>query len=395
MMKINKVQVISFIFSLCTSVDLISVMGFRLTLIPLIIYGIFILINKRTIDKNIWYVLFFFLLCTPSLFYTYDIGKSVGYLFWIIFNFIFISCVFKSLAQEDYYQTLQGVMNSYRVQIVIGAILYILHIQERAHVLYYEPSYFAISLIPYVVLVLASLLKQNHSLPTPAARPLDLFLCLVAIVTTKSANLILIFLIGFLILSLYGRRKLLKVAVTLVFASIAFMCLYFYAKENNDLIAITFKNIFMSDNVTQALIERAGNRWYRVEMAYDVALQHFWGVGIGAYTEFTLNNKSSYPYYSSLPWYLNPFGLPAISLYIEMAATCGWLALIVWLAWHYKMLFSKHVSSAKGSVIFFSLIISMLILIIESSFMRPYYWALIGICLAHSDKKILSSTYQK
>ncbi|HBR2808547.1 TPA: hypothetical protein L9Q62_005337, partial [Klebsiella pneumoniae] len=156
---------------------------------------------------------------------------------------------------------------------------------------------------------------------------------------------------------------------------------------NNDLIAITFKNIFMSDNVTQALIERAGNRWYRVEMAYDVALQHFWGVGIGAYTEFTLNNKSSYPYYSSLPWYLNPFGLPAISLYIEMAATCGWLALIVWLAWHYKMLFSKHVSSAKGSVIFFSLIISMLILIIESSFMRPYYWALIGICLAHSDKK--------
>ena len=65
MMKINKVQVISFIFSLCTSVDLISVMGFRLTLIPLIIYGIFILINKRTIDKNIWYVLFFFPIVHP------------------------------------------------------------------------------------------------------------------------------------------------------------------------------------------------------------------------------------------------------------------------------------------------------------------------------------------
>ncbi|HCD8046631.1 TPA: hypothetical protein ND634_006166, partial [Klebsiella michiganensis] len=152
---------------------------------------------------------------------------------------------------------------------------------------------------------------------------------------------------------------------------------------------------FYVRNFWEALIDRAGNRWYRVEMAYQIAKDHWWGVGIGAYAEYTLNTVSQYPFYNSLPWYLKPIGMPAINLYIEMAATSGWIALVIWLIWHYKLLFSNKRKKFKGTVIYYSLLISMIILNIESSFMRPYYWVLIGICMAHNDEIFKSASTEK
>ena len=131
-MVFKKNVVIAFLFSLCTSIDVFSVMGFRLSLIPLLIYGLIQLIERKTIDNNIHYVFLFFLACAPSTFYSYALGKSLGYLAWILFNFVFISCVFKKLAEEDYASTLKGIFYSYRFQIIVAALLYFGHINERA-----------------------------------------------------------------------------------------------------------------------------------------------------------------------------------------------------------------------------------------------------------------------
>lgn len=384
-MKIKKIELLSFIFSLCASVDLLSFMGFRLALTPMLAYGAFLLLRKGTLNVNLFIVLAFFLSCFPSVLASFAIGTSMGYMVWIIFNFLFISCVFKHLAEVDYYSTIKGVINSYRVQIIAGALFYFVHLQDRAHFLYYEPSYFAIALIPYVIMVLCSVLQKDSIVITPSISLMDFFLCLVAIYTTKSANLLLVFLIGFCVISLHGRKKFIKVSASLFILALAFIFLYYYAQQNDDLIAMTFKNIFMSGDIVDGLRDRAGNRWYRFEMAYKIATEHFWGVGIGAYIEYTLSNMSLYPQYSQLPWYLNPIGLPVINLYIEMAATCGWLALVIWLFWHYRLLFSRKVRLFKGTVIYYSLLVSMIILITESSFMRPYYWILIGICMSHNS----------
>ena len=394
-MVFKKNVVIAFLFSLCTSIDVFSVMGFRLSLIPLLIYGLIQLIERKTIDNNIHYVFLFFLACAPSTFYSYALGKSLGYLAWILFNFVFISCVFKKLAEEDYASTLKGIFYSYRFQIIVAALLYFGHIHERAQFLYYEPSYFAIALIPYVVIFINSFIYKNKLVILPKATILDVFLCLLAIYTTKSANLLLIFVVSMCVISLHGRKKTLKIILSIFFLVIAYLSLYFYSKGHDDLISITFKNIFMSGNFWEAFIDRAGNRWYRVEMAYQIAKDHWWGVGIGAYAEYTLNTVSQYPFYNSLPWYLKPIGMPAINLYIEMAATSGWIALVIWLIWHYKLLFSKKRKKFKGTVIYFSLLISMIILNIESSFMRPYYWVLIGICMAHNDEIFKSASTEK
>lgn len=59
-MVFKKNVVIAFLFSLCTSIDVFSVMGFRLSLIPLLIYGLIQLIERKTIDNNIHYVFLFF-----------------------------------------------------------------------------------------------------------------------------------------------------------------------------------------------------------------------------------------------------------------------------------------------------------------------------------------------
>lgn len=382
-MILRKNIFIAFIFSLCTSIDVFSFFGFRISLIPLLIYGIVQLVQKKTVDNNIFFVLLFFLACSPSTIYSYALGKSLGYLAWILFNFLFISCVFKKLAEDDYGSTLKGIFYSYRFQIIVAAFLYFAHIHERAQFLYYEPSYFAIALIPYVVIFITSFIYKNKTINLPKATLFDLFLCVLAIYTTKSANLLLIFVVSMCVISLHGKNKTAKVALSIGFLLIAYISLYFYSKGHDDLISITFKNIFMSGNFWEGLIDRVGNRWYRVEMAYQVAVDHWWGIGIGAYAEYTLNSVSQYPFYNSLPWYLKPIGMPAINLYIEMAATSGWLALVIWLVWHYKLLYSRKRKEFRGTVIYFSLLISMIVLNIESSFMRPYYWVLIGICMAH------------
>ena len=82
-----------------------------------------------------------------------------------------------------------------------------------------------------------------------------------------------------------------------------------------------------------------------------------------------------------LPFYLSPIGYPPINIYLEIAATCGWPALSVWLVWHFKMIKQAKYNTVGGPVIVCSLIVAMLALFIESSFMRPYYWMLIGMVM--------------
>lgn len=126
-------------------------------------------------------------------------------------------------------------------------------------------------------------------------------------------------------------------------------------------------------------MDRTGNRWPRAQLTYDIAMSTFWGIGIGAFEEYTLSHFL--PMYSGLTDYLSPIGYPAINIYFEIAATCGWLALVVWLFWHYKMLSEASKNKSDNPVIICSLIVAMLALFIESNFMRPYYWMLIGLVM--------------
>ncbi|MCS6026719.1 hypothetical protein LNO14_24420 [Klebsiella pneumoniae subsp. pneumoniae] len=125
--------------------------------------------------------------------------------------------------------TLLGVRDAYRFQIFLGCLLYFSGLQPRAAVLYYEPSYFALSLTPYVVMVVSSYIKSKGYVGDVVKRTsfIDVFLLLAAIYTTKSANLMLVCALSVLIISFLGKGKLKKICILAVVGTISIFGLYF------------------------------------------------------------------------------------------------------------------------------------------------------------------------
>lgn len=369
------------IATLLVSVDVIQFSGLRLTLIPLLCYGVYVILKRRTIDKWLIFVILFAMASLPSVLYSPSQGKSFGYVLWIIFNYLAVSVVYKEFVATDKNQTIIGVRDAYRIQIIIGAILYFTGVQWRAQVLYYEPSYFALSLTPYIVLVFNNYLKSNgpDTNKVKYTSPVDILFLLIALYTTKSANMIFVFIIAAVVLSLYGKGKMKKIAVMGGMFVIAWIGMSWYSENNNDLISDTFKNIANSASLFNAAMDRTGNRWPRAQLTFDTAMHTFWGVGIGTFQEYTLT--AYLPKFSGMPEYISPLGNEPINIYFEIAATCGWLALSVWLIWHLKLLKLANRDKSGSPVIVCSLIVAMLALFIESNFMRPYYWMLIGMVM--------------
>lgn len=380
-MKISKIKLIAFCSTMLVSVDLLSVAGLRVTLLPLLLYGIYIIYKTQAIDKWFFYILFFAGACVPSLMFSSEFTKSAGYLLWIFFNYISLSIVYKYLITKSLDKTLSGVRDAYRLQILLGCALYFTGIQPRASVLYYEPSYFALSLTPYVVMIASSYIKSKGYIGEVIKRTslIDVFLLMAAIYTTKSANLILVCGLSVMVIAFLGKGKIKKIFITAALGAIAIGGLYYYSLNSSDLIAVTIYKLFNSPDPIEALLDRTGNRWPRFNLAYDTAMTHLWGVGIGAFEQYTLTHTLLD--YMGLPFYLSPIGYPPINIYLEIAATCGWPALAVWLVWHFKMIKQANYKTVGGPVIVCSLIVAMLALFIESSFMRPYYWMLIGMVM--------------
>ncbi|MCY0725868.1 hypothetical protein OVW19_29435, partial [Klebsiella pneumoniae] len=83
--------------------------------------------------------------------------------------------------------------------------------------------------------------------------------------------------------------------------AIAVAGLYYYSLNSDDLIAVTIYKLFNSPDPIDALLDRTGNRWPRFNLAYDTAMTHFWGVGIGAFEKYTLTHTLLD--YMELPFY--------------------------------------------------------------------------------------------
>ncbi|HCI6586164.1 TPA: hypothetical protein NPP18_005409, partial [Klebsiella pneumoniae] len=164
-----------------------------------------------------------------------------------------------------------------------------------------------------MVMVVSSYIKSKGYVGDVVKRTsfIDVFLLLAAIYTTKSANLMLVCALSVLIISFLGKGKLKKICILAVVGTISIFGLYFYSQNSNDLIAVTINNLFSASDPVKALLDRTGNRWPRFNLAYDISLSNFWGVGIGAYEKYTLSH--TFAGYTGLPFYLSPIGYPPIN----------------------------------------------------------------------------------
>ena len=299
----------------------------------------------------------------------------------MVFSYVVIFGLFAYLARTYPDEMEQSVLYSFRVQILIGLLLFLLHQQvdlegiSRIHLLYYEPSYFAFALVIYTGIVFFKTLTQGW-------RPMafDLGMLLIALFITKSATLMIGFVIIYALGNLMTDFQWKKVAWGLGIVAILLGVSYAYATYETDLLARTLQIFFSSGDVFFALIDRGGNRFPRIEAASYIFQHNLWlGVGIGNYESYTTHVDLSA--FSRGTGDLAVENKPAVNIYLELLATTGIPTATAFFAFLIRTLTLRRVSAMDDRQKSYLLgLIGLLILLnFDGNYLRPYLWMILGL----------------
>lgn len=294
------------------------------------------------------------------------------------FYWLFFKTAFDLCQSLDRAQVFRVVLLSGRAQILLAALLVLLGIDERATFLYYEPSYMAIALIPYVFVSIF------HS----KRRFLDLLFLLLFLGTAASANFILILLAALLFVGLYagGIAKTVKFfLMAMVILACSLPLLRHVGDGNpNAEIARTIADDMDWDLLVAVAYARAGNRFPRLEMGFDAALDKpLLGLGPGNYTRYS-ESLDSEAYGSE---WMSPAGLPVVNIELDLILNGGIASLLI-AAWFFLHLFrrcKRIPEPAAKAVALGTLAVIALVMQFESTYMRPYLWVYFGMFYALSS----------
>lgn len=302
--------------------------------------------------------------CVFSSLYSIEPVRSIAYTFLLLFNIVCVASVgkaFFSLSPEGFKA---GLVLCARVQILAGICIAALGWQARVSLFFYEPSYWAIALAPYLYITA----KKNVTSCWP-----DWILILLAVLITKSANLMLLILVAIIVsnLSSFSIKSTLRMAIFLTIIGIG---LGLYSQIGDDLVASTVRRILESDNIFQKCVERGGNRYPRILAALDVFQSNvLHGVGPGAFANFDKIEaiKNTYPEFFP---YHNITHSPAVNVFVEMAAEGGVFLLLSFLCYLFFGLTGKATDETLRDIV----LVMLIGLLLESSMQRSYFWLLLG-----------------
>lgn len=370
-LKISKTLLLSAFFYFLACVDLIQVFNVRpLMLLPLCYVLIQILRARRT-PLDLYYVIAFVAACIPSIYFSQNIVQSAAYLIWPLFNFFSIFCAFYFLAKSSLKNTLLGIIWCSRIQIVLAFILWFLGLQPRAHLFFFEPSYFAISLAFYVTWVFVG--SRNNL----SSKKWDYFLIFLALISTAAAMLMLTLLVVTTLVLLASIKRLRFFVLFAMITIIAGVASTYYVNKSDSLLANSISALASAPSNLDVLLSRSGNRWPRIKLAKDVFVSNPMGVGVGAYEEHA--TQEFYPKHRYREWWLDPYGKPAVNIFLEIGATCGWAALFIWIIWMIRLLLTSHRHWSMSEIYFLYLLVLLSLFMVESNYLRPYIWAIFGV----------------
>lgn len=345
------------------------------------------LVVKRLVKFSYIELFCFFLMLVGGVFSFYSSGRiniTIFYIFWMIFNFFAIYGSFKYMACQYGFRFIEKIyIYSFRIQIIISAILYpFLHTYDNRYSLfYYEPSYFSIAAIPYIGFIMGAFLERSDKKSF-----FDFFLILILLFITKSANLMLILLCFSLLFFLFKKGGGIYFKIKFILSSLvgaALFCFVFISLLPENLIGRTLSKIFESQDLLGALLARTGNRWPRIELVYDVINNVFpFSVGLGNYKYFTYLYGPAEDYSNGIA-YLNPIGLPAVNIYLEALVEFGLLGFLGFLILNLYVI-KRSFTVGFTSVLTNVLIVSVISLSIESSYLKLSLWALWGVVVGLS-----------
>lgn len=315
----------------------------------------------------------------PSVVASTDIKISLEFLFGVGVCLLIMGSMY-GLARAIGTRIVDMLVLVYRSTVIITLLLVVSRIEWPGHFTLYEPSYWATALIPYYCIAFHRLLTVGKR-----AFYVDGFFILTAIVISTSASMVIwaaLSLVGLLIAM--NRLRIRHILVTsLSFAFFGLVLYQFNDRAKNAFDAIW--NIADLDSISKIIMMVGGNRLQRVLVAYQALRDHpLFGVGLGTlkkYTDlhfsaddFSIAGTSAADFDTSLP---------ATNILLELSAECGIIGLLAFLV---LLRFIFKQSKNKPAVIPFrvALCVTMLSLMIESSYLRPYVWMLYGISLGLS-----------
>ncbi|MBB5608605.1 MULTISPECIES: O-antigen ligase family protein [unclassified Janthinobacterium] len=333
--------------------------------------------------KNACVSIILLILFLPSLIFSYNISTSIVFLVGTIMCVV-VMLTFARMTAKLGLLIIPLLVGFYRFSVLLSVVLVLVGLQDRAHFLLYEPSYYAIFLIPYYCIVFYRLFHTGWK-----SALFDISLILIAIIFSQSVSMVLWSLFCFL--SLYftsGKVKFLHViAISLSFLiSIAVIASF---HERTAAIVLSFFELIKDPSkYINLFVLIGGNRLQRVFIAYDAFLMHpVVGIGIGALKE-----------YSTAHFSMNSFDFNGISasdfstemnatnIFMELMAEAGVVGLVGFLV---VLVFVARKKSDIGifSALKIAFIVTMISLLIESSYLRPYVWALYGVIIGFSSVK--------
>lgn len=319
--------------------------------------------------------------CLFSSLYSLEPSRSVAYTFLLLFNIVCVASVGKALYSLSPEGFKVGLVLCARAQILAGVCIAILGLQSRVSLFFYEPSFWAIALAPYLYITA----KKHIVLSWP-----DWILILIAVQITKSANLMLLVLVAIIVsnLSSFSIKSVLRMAV---FLSIMGIGLGLYAQVGDDLVASTVRRVLESDNVFQQCAERGGNRYPRMLVALDVFQSNvIHGVGPGAFANFDKTEAILNSYPEFFPYH-NIARSPAVNVFVEMAVEGGIFLLLSFLCYLFFGLKGKMTDITLRNIV----IVMLIGLLLESSMQRSYFWLLLGAAsFTYSGEKIPNESWR-
>lgn len=266
----------------------------------------------------------------------------------------------------------------YRFSIILTGVLVIARIQERGSFLFYEASYYAIALIPYLCITFNKIFEEGFKTALT-----DLGFIVAVIVMTTSVSLVLWAALSFAIVYLRSGQARLAHLVGILLVGILLLYAAYVFNARTKMIGEKIMEVYRDPTgYLDLLLFVAGNRLQRVLVAYEAFTTHPWvGVGLGAlrnyatlnFTEdtFTLDGMTASDFNADTN---------ATNIYMELGAEGGLIGLLGFVV--VLVFVARQSGNTKLTkplkIAFF---VTMISLLIESSYLRTYVWALYGIII--------------
>lgn len=308
--------------------------------------------------------------------------QGVFFSFWIFFNYIFFfrtAFLITLKLGDDIWKV---VLLGGRVQVVFGILFVFFGLHERAQFLYFEPSYLAIGLVPYVFTIFFWVEKKS----------LDFFLLFSLVAFNQSANLMLAIAIASFFWLFVNKRiwqSLLGFFFVLISAYVAFLFALSNPASPNHAVASWLSDNGVSAELVTAILSRGGNRVPRMEAAFEILEEGNWWVGVGPGSYIEMTKVRDFGHISGAVAYLDPAGLPAVNILLESALNAGifsTICMVIFYLYCLRLAAVEVKNFRERSLILGAMLAFGLMMMFESSYLRAYIWIAFGVFVSRAHR---------